>query len=112
MYLSTVSGKILPLLGGSQLIINDNALGNTPNKSQIRLPNLNELAYSLRQFNIFKFEVNQNKDPKITNEKFVYQSVDVLSKLIFNNVEFNEKNIIKKGKKTIHFGINILKIKT
>ena len=41
----------------------------------------------------------------------MYQSVDVLSKLIFNNVEFNEKNIIKKRKENYAFWNKYLKNK-
>jgi len=103
--------KILPLLGGSQLIINNYSLGDIPNESRTRLPNLGELAYSLRQFNIFKSKDKEKKVSKTENTKFMCQPADVVSRRIFNNVEFNEKNIIKKRRENYVFWNEYLKNK-
>ena len=85
--------KILPLLSGSQLRSNSKEI-SFKNLNESRIPDLNEILYSLRGFKSFFMKTHFNKKSVHDNKYLHPKPIDIFSKSILDSYNF-DKNRIK-----------------
>ena len=94
--------KILPLLSGSKLKSNNKNI-DINHKTFTRFPTFNEILYSIRGLGLNTFRRKMKRHENSTNSYFTNNKIDFLSKLILENFNFNQQEIIKNRIKNYHF---------
>ena len=102
--------KILPLLSGSELISNTKNIV-FKNKHESRIPNINEIIYSLRGFKNIFMKNSLRRETTGQSKYLPPEPIDIFSKRILDNYEFDKDKIKMTRVKNYYFWYNYLRKK-